>query len=229
MQSKIITQNGHNYISYQKPMLTAGQVHFQSQQFYNELNTRRSIRQFSNQPVPQLVIENIIKTASTAPSGAHRQPWTFCAISNKAIKNQIRIAAEAEEKINYESRMSERWKKDLAHLGTDMHKPFLDDAPWLIAVFKQLHGYDNQGEKLQHYYVNESVGIACGILITAIHKAGLATLTHTPSPMNFLEKILNRPDNERAFLLLPVGYPAQPIIVPQLQRKTLEQMAVFIN
>jgi len=198
-----------------------------SADFYNWIDKRRSVREFSDQRVPKSVIENIIKSASTAPSGAHKQPWTFCAISNKDLKNKIRIAAEAEEKESYEHRMGDRWKNDLAPMATDMHKPFLDIAPWLIVVCKRAFEYKEDGTKHNNYYVNESVGIACGMLITAIHNAGLVTLTHTPSPMKFLTKLLNRPDNERAFLLLPVGYPKEPVYVPDLKRKEVDQIAVF--
>jgi iodotyrosine deiodinase len=165
-------------------------------------------------------------TASSAPSGAHKQPWTFCAISNPELKKSIREAAEKEEYESYHGRMSERWLRDLAPIGTDWHKPFLETAPWLIVVFKKV--YDEQeGEKINNYYVNESVGIACGMLITAIHNAGLVTLTHTPSPMNFLTAILERPSNERPFLLLPIGYPEKETFVPDLQRKSLSEVSEF--
>lgn len=169
----------------------------------------------------------LIQTASTAPSGAHKQPWTFCAVADPDVKRKIREAAEKEEYASYNNRMSERWLQDLAPLGTDWHKPFLETAPWLIVVFKQVHGHVGD-EKVNHYYVNESVGIACGLLISAIHQVGLVTLTHTPSPMNFLSKILNRPEHERPFLLLPVGYPADEVYVPGLQRKSLEEVSLFI-
>lgn len=195
--------------------------------FYDWINKRRSVREFSDKPVPKSAIENLIKAASTAPSGAHKQPWTFCAVSNKELKAEIREAAESEEKTNYERRMSERWKKDLAMLGTDMHKSFLEDAPWLIVAFKRVYEFDKEGEKRSNYYVNESLGIACGFLITAIFDSGLVTLPYTPSPMNFLEKILSRPKNERAYILFPVGYPNESTWVPQLKRKELEEMAVF--
>ncbi len=195
--------------------------------FYKWLNKRRSVREFSSETVPKKVIENIIKSASTASSGAHHQPWTFCAVSNPLIKTKIKVAAEIEEKESYEYRISERWKKDLEYLGTDRYKPFLEDAPWLIVVFKKAYEYDKKGEKRNNYYVNESVGIACGVLISAIHNAGLVTLTHTPSPIDFLAKGLNRPSYERAFLLLPVGYPKDPVYVPDLKRKKLDEISVF--
>lgn len=218
--------NGFKHILYQSKLITEEESRSKSEQFYEWLNTRRSVREYSKNPVPKEVIENIIKSASTAPSGAHKQPWTFCAVSNPELKTKIRLAAEEEERENYESRMTERWLQDLAPLGTDTHKPFLEDAPWLIVVFKRI--YEHEGnEKHNNYYVNESVGIACGMLITAIHNAGLVTLTHTPSPMNFLSKLLNRPSNERAFLLLPIGYAKQPVYVPDIKRKPLNEVAVF--
>jgi nitroreductase len=198
-----------------------------SEVFYQKMDKRRSVREFSSKPVTKNIIENLIKTASTAPSGANKQPWTFCAISNPKIKSEIRKAAEAEEKESYENRMSDSWLKDLAHLGTDMNKPFLETAPWLIVVFKRAFEYGENGKKLNNYYVNESVGLASGMLITAIHNAGLITLTHTPSPMRFLSKILNRPDNERPFLLLPVGYAKVPAYIPDIHRKKLEDIAEF--
>lgn len=218
---------GFKHIKYNHPHLDEGEMIARSHIFYQQLDARRSVRDLSDKHVPKEVIENVIKSASTAPSGAHKQPWTFCAISNQVIKSKIREAAEKEEKISYEGRMSDRWLKDLAPLGTDMNKPFLEKAPWLIIVFKKAYELDSEGIKQNNYYVNESVGIACGMLITAIHNAGLVTLTHTPSPMSFLQDILNRPDNERAFLLLPVGYPEDPVYVPDLKRKTLDEVAVF--
>ncbi len=217
---------GHKHIAYQSRPLT-DDITSTSKSYYEWLDSRRSVRDYSDKPVPKSVIENLIKSASTAPSGAHKQPWTFCAVSNPALKTKIRIAAEKEEKESYESRMSERWKKDLEAMGTDMHKPFLEIAPWLIIVFKQVFELDDDGKKHNNYYVNESVGIACGMLISAIHKAGLVTLTHTPSPMNFLADVLERPKNERAYLLLPVGYPKDPAYVPDIERKGLQEIAVF--
>jgi iodotyrosine deiodinase len=227
MAKKEININGFRHILYQHQPLSENAILQKSQDFYRFLDSRRSIREFSDQPVPREVIENIIKTASTAPSGAHKQPWTFCAISDGELKRKIRMAAEAEEKESYEHRMGDRWKNDLAALATDMNKPFLETAPWLIVVCKRPFDYRTDGSKHNNYYVNESTGIACGMLITAIHNAGLATLTHTPSPMKFLTQILKRPDNERAFLLLPVGYPKEPVYVPDLKRKTLKEVAVF--
>lgn len=218
--------NGYKHVLYQSEVILQKESRIKSSQFYEWLDTRRSVREYSNKPVSKAVIENIIKSASTAPSGAHKQPWTFCAISNTELKSKIRLAAEEEERENYDGRMSGRWLQDLAPLGTDTNKPFIEDAPWIIVVFKRV--YEHEGnEKYNNYYVNESVGIACGMLISAIHNAGLVTLTHTPSPMNFLSKLLERPANERAFLLLPVGYAKQPVYVPDIKRKPLSEVAVF--
>ena len=228
MAEDFILINNHKHIRYENDSNLDGEISLQkSEEFLTQINKRRSIRTFSDKPVSKTIIENIIKSASTAPSGAHKQPWTFCAISNSELKKQIRIAAEEEEKISYESRMSERWKDDLAHLGTDMNKPFLENAPWLIIAFKKVYDLDENGEKHNNYYVNESVGIACGFLIAAIHYAGLATLTHTPSPMNFLEKILNRPKNERAYILFPVGYAHEESFVPDINMKPLQDVSEF--
>lgn len=188
------------------------------------LQKRRSIRNFSDKKIPKQLIETIIKTPLTAPSGANKQPWTFCVIENKEFKRKIREAAEEEELKSYNERMSDEWLKDLKHLGTNASKPFLEKAPYLIVVFKRIYEFDAGGKKHQNYYVNESVGIACGFLISAIQNAGLCTLTHTPSPMRFLEKILKRPDNERAFLLLPVGYPAEKTYVPDIKKKSLNEV-----
>lgn len=218
--------NGYKHILYESELCNEEESIEKSQKFYNWLDSRRSVREYSNKTVPKEVIENIIKAASTAPSGAHKQPWTFCAISNPELKSRIRLAAEVEERKTYAKRMSDRWRKDLAPLGTDTNKPFIEDAPWIIIAFKRVYEHE---EKVKHnnYYVNESIGIACGMLITAIHNAGLVTLTHTPSPMNFLADLLHRPNNERAFLLLPIGYAKQPVYVPDLKRKDLDKVAVF--
>ena len=221
-----ILLNGYKHVLYDSVKLTQDESIKKSKAFYDWLETRRSVREYSSQDIPKEVIENIIKSASTAPSGAHKQPWTFCAVSNPELKHQIRLAAEVEERETYSKRMSERWRKDLAPLGTDTNKPFIDEAPWIIVGFKRVYEHDGD-ERYNNYYVNESIGIASGFLITAIHNAGLVTLTHTPSPMNFLTKMLNRPSNERAYLLLPIGYPKQPAYVPDLDRKPLEEVAVF--
>ncbi|NJM25995.1 MAG: nitroreductase family protein [Bacteroidia bacterium] len=199
----------------------------QSATFYQLMNERRTVREFSNRPVPQEVIHNIIMTASTAPSGAHKQPWTFCVVKDPAIKKVIREEAEKEEYENYHGRMSDEWLEDLRQFQTDWHKPFLEIAPYLIVVFKKAYDLDDRKSKRNNYYVNESVGIACGFLLAAIHQAGLVALTHTPSPMNFLTKILERPENERPFLLIPVGYPAAETYVPDIERKPFDQIARF--
>ena len=197
--------------------------------YYEFMDSRRSVREFSDKPVPREVIEKLIMTASTAPSGAHKQPWTFCVVSNPELKKQIRDAAEKEEYDSYNGRMTPEWLEDLAPLGTDWQKPFLEVAPWLIIVFKKIYDVKEDGSKRNNYYVAESVGIACGFLISAIHEAGLVTLTHTPSPMNFLTKLLNRPANERPYLLLPVGYPAADVQVPDLKRKPLDEVSVWYS
>ncbi len=195
--------------------------------FRVEMDGRRSVRAFSPDPVPRRLIEEAIITASTAPSGAHQQPWTFVAISDPEMKWRIRVAAEAEERRSYESRMSEEWLEALVPLGTDWQKPYLEIAPWLVVLFEQVHGTYPDGTHKKHYYARESVGIAAGMFITAVHHMGLATLTHTPSPMGFLTTILERPRSERPFVLFPVGYPADDATVPDLQRKPLSGVAVF--
>lgn len=218
----------HKFIPFKQKELTEQEQLTNSEDFYHLLNGRRSVRDFSDKPVPKEVIDNIIKAAGTAPSGAHKEPWTFCVISNPALKTEIRAAAEEEEKKSYGGRMSDRWKADLEPLGTTWEKPFIEIAPYIIVVFKRVHE-TVEGEKRNNYYVNESIGIACGMLISAIHNAGLVTLTHTPSPMNFLGKILKRPENERAYLLLPVGFAADDAEVPDLHRKKLNELMVVYN
>lgn len=218
--------NNHQFEPYQYSATSNEQLINNSTLFYEEMNTRRSVRDFSNKEVPIAVIENIIKTASTAPSGAHKQPWTFCVVSNVEIKKKIRIAAEKEEYENYNGRMGDNWLADLAKFDTNWQKPFLETAPYLIVVFKQSYGLKNN-RKEKHYYVNESVGIATGLLISAIHKAGLVTLTHTPSPLNFLSEVLKRPINEKPYLLIPLGYPLDEAKVPVLERKHLDEIVVY--
>jgi len=193
-------------------------------QFYEQLSSRRSVRSFAPTPVKRAVIEQCILTASTAPSGANKQPYTFCIVEDPALRAEIRKQAELEELRNYQERMNAQWLADLEPLGTDHIKPFITDAPFLVVLFKQVYGLDAAGGKHQHYYVNESVGITAGMFIAALHVAGLATLTHTPSPMNFLERILERPENERAYLVLPVGIPADGVLVPDIQRKPKEKI-----
>lgn len=221
--------NGYKHVLFEQEIYDEKEVLKRSTNFYHKMDKRRSVREFDERSVTKEVIDNLIMTASTAPSGAHKQPWTFCAVSNPELKSKIRFAAEKEEVKNYSGRMNKHWINDLKPLGTDMDKSFLEFAPWLIIVFKRIYESDDKGLKQNNYYVNESVGIACGMLITAIHNAGLVTLTHTPSPMNFLARILKRPKNERAFLLLPVGYPKQPVFVPDLERKKLQDVGVFYN
>ncbi|MBI1341436.1 MAG: nitroreductase family protein [Terrimonas sp.] len=221
---KVNDNNPSGFIPYSIKTFTAETMVAKSDAFYHFMDTRRTIRDFSDQPVPMEVIENIIKTASTAPSGAHKQPWTFCIVRDPTIKKQIREAAEIEEQISYSGRMSEEWLQDLAPIGTDWRKPFLEIAPYLIVVFKRSYELEANGHKHQNYYVTESTGLACGFLLAAIHHAGLAALTHTPSPMNFLSKILNRPEHEKPFLLIPVGFPAADCRVPDLHRKAPEEI-----
>jgi len=195
-------------------------------EFFELCNRRRSVREFSDKPVPRELIETVIHTASTAPSGAHKQPWKFVVVDNPRLKHEIRMAAETEERASYEDRMPQVWRDDLAALGTDWHKEFLEIAPYLIVVFKERYRVEANAQK-KNYYVDESVGISCGSLLAAIHNAGLASLTHTPSPMNFLSRILQRPVNEVPYLLIPVGYPAEGAVVPDIQRKSLDQILAY--
>jgi iodotyrosine deiodinase len=196
--------------------------------FHEHMNARRSVRSFSPDPVPREAIELAIATASTAPSGAHRQPWKFVVVDDPSIKREIRIAAEEEERESYEGgRMPPDWLEALAPLGTDWPKPYLEIAPYLVIVFEELWSHDAEGRRRKNYYVKESVGIACGLFIAALHDMGLATLTHTPSPMAFLSKILARPRNEKPFILFPVGYPADDAMVPDIHRKPLDGVAVW--
>lgn len=197
--------------------------------FYTDIDRRRTVRDFSDRPVPRDIIETALKAAGTAPSGANLQPWHFAVVSGPATKRKIRLAAEAEEREFYTHRASEEWLAALQPLGTDDQKPFLEAAPYLIAVFLQKFGELPDGRKVKHYYPAESTGLAAGMLITALHTAGLATLTHTPSPMKFLNEILGRPKSERPFLLLVVGYPADDARVPDIKRKSLEEFASFID
>ena len=191
--------------------------------FYEIVNQRRTIRAFSDKPVPREVIEQVLLAAGTAPSGAHKQPWRFIAVSNAELKHKIRMAAEEVEREFYEKRASDRWLEDLEVFGTSPDKSYMDTVPWLIIVMA-LRTTDDGG---QVYYLNESVGIATGMLLTAAHHAGLATLTHTPSPMNFLREVLDRPEHERPYMVIPMGYPADHCTVPDLQRKSLDEIALF--
>ena len=196
--------------------------------FADDVNRRRTVRHFSERPVPREVIEDCMRAAGTAPSGANKQPWCFVVVGDPAIKKQIREAAEAEEHEFYARRAPAAWLEVLNPLGTDKHKPFLEEAPYLIAVFEQRYGVQPDGSRVKHYYTQESVGLATGILITAIHHAGLVSLTHTPSPMGFLNEVLDRPANERPFLLLVVGYPAKDATVPKITRRPLEEFVLFL-
>ena len=194
--------------------------------FLETLRKRRTVREFSSDPVPDEVIDLAIETAASAPSGANQQPWKFVVVRDPVVKHEIRIAAEKEEYENYNGRMPDEWLRSLAPLQTDWHKEFLEIAPLLIVVFKEDYGIDADGHHVTHYYVNESVGIACGFLLAALNAAGLATLTHTPSPMGFLREILGRPKNEKAYLLVPVGYPAEGCRVPDIKKKALDEVRV---
>jgi len=200
-----------------------GEMLNRSRNFFREMQQRRTVRDFSDRPIPREIIEYILETASSAPSGANKQPWTFCVVSSPEIKSKIREAAEMEEYENYHGRMSDEWLEDLKKFGTNHIKPFLEIAPYLIVVFKKAYDLSPDGEKQKNYYVNESVGLACGFLLAAIHHAGLVSVTHTPDPMNFLHQVLERPENERAFLLIPVGLPAADAQVPVISLKSLDQ------
>jgi nitroreductase len=213
------------FVPYTPARRATGEMALRSASFLAEMAARRSVRDFAPDPVPRALIETAIRTAGTAPSGANRQPWTFVAVDDPDLKQAIRTAAEAEERQNYEGgRFPPEWLAALQPLGTSWEKPFLTTAPWLVVVFRQDHAVDAEGALLKNYYVSESVGIACGFFIAALHRMGLATLTHTPSPMGFLRTILNRPPNEKPYILFPVGFPAPDARVPDIQRKPLEEI-----
>jgi iodotyrosine deiodinase len=209
--------------------LSAGEQRERARAFFDAMRTRRTIRAFSSDPVPIEAIEDAIRVANLAPSGANQQPWRFVVVKDPELKRKIREAAEAEERENYENRFPDEWLEALAPLGTDWHKEFLEIAPYLIVMFRIDYGVDpaRPDKRIKHYYVQESAGIAAGFLIAALHMAGLATLTHTPSPMGFLGRVLDRPPNERPFLLLPVGYPAPDATVPVLAKKTLDEVMIL--
>lgn len=215
-----------SFIPYKPIQVDEDSLEIRISELNKKIQLRRSIRHFSSKSISKESIEGLIKIAGSAPSGAHKQPWTFVAVSDPTIKSKIRMAAEEEEKAFYSERATEEWLKDLAPLGTDWNKEFLEKAPWLIIAFRKSYENSPEGRK-KNYYVQESIGIACGFLITAIHQAGLVTLTHTPSPMGFLSNILDRPENEKPFLLLPVGYPDENAEVPNLERKDLGEISVF--
>lgn len=212
------------FVPYRPPRVPIDEVAQRARAFYEMLDTRRSVRMFSDEPVPRSVIDDIIRAASTAPSGAHRQPWRFVVVGDAATKRAIREAAEAEEAKNYGGRLPPDWLEALAPLGTDENKPYLEVAPWLVVLFEERYGVNPDGSHRKNFYVKESVGIAAGMFVAAVHAAGLATLTHTPSPMAFLAKVLGRPENERPFALFPVGYPAEGCEVPDLERKPLDEV-----
>jgi len=215
-----------NFIQYDYLKFPSDEQLRRARDFFELCNRRRSVRQFSPKPVSRELLESLIRTAGTAPSGANKQPWRFIIVTDTELKRKIRIAAEKEERQNYERRMSQEWLNDLAVLGTDWHKEFLEVAPALIAVFSV--EYEKEGGRIRkNYYVKESVGLAVGFLIVAIHNAGLVSLTHTPSPMHFLQEILNRPPNERPFVLIPVGYPVENVTVPDIERKQLAEISVW--
>lgn len=206
--------------------LSPEEQHQRSVEFLARMRTRRTVRHYATTPVPAELIRNAVAAAATAPSGANQQPWVFAVVRDAQLKRKIREAAEAEERELYERRMSDEWREALAPLGTNWQKPHLEDAPYLIVVFKQAWGYDAAGNRVKHYYVDESVGIAVGMLLASLHLAGLATLTHTPSPMKFLSEILQRPDNERAVMVIAAGYPADDAQVPAITKKPLDEVLI---
>ena len=226
-------RGGYSFIPLDFERVSLQEQFARARAFESRMRARRTVRDFSSQPVPRALIEIALRVASRAPSGANLQPWTFVAVSDPEVKRRIRVAAEAEEKDNYERRFPQEWLEVLAPLETDWHKGFLEVAPWLIVVLRQDYGLargaDGSERKIKHYYVQESVGIACGFLIAALHSMGLASLTHTPSPMGFLARILDRPANEKPFLLLPVGFPAEGARVPDLDKRPLGETAVFVE
>ena len=217
-----------NFIPLEFRHYSEAEMQSRALEFYQDIKRRRTVRDFSDKLVPKEIIENALRAAGTAPNGANLQPWHFVVVSNPDVKKKIRIAAEEEEREFYSGRAPQEWLEALAPLGTDASKPFLETAPYLIAIFAQTYGLLADGRKVKHYYTTESTGIATGFLIAALHHAGLATLTHTPSPMGFLNEILERPSNERPFLLLVVGYPAEGATVPIISKKGLEEIASFI-
>ncbi len=221
-----MSRNEFPTVPYTRERMTAEAMIASARAFRDLLRLRRTVREFSSDPIPDGILELAIEAAASAPSGANMQPWKFVVVTDPALKREIRIAAEKEEHENYHGRMTEEWLRALAPLQTDWHKEFLEIAPALIVVFKEDYGIDIEGSHVTHYYVNESVGIACGFLLAALNAAGLATLTHTPSPMGFLREILGRPKNEKAFLLIPVGYPAEGCRVPDIRKKPLDEVMI---
>ncbi len=219
--------DGGDFAEYESPRYPESEMRDRAAAFHDLMATRRSIRTFSDEAVPRDLIELAIRTAGTAPSGAHQQPWTFVVVGDAETKRRIRLAAEEEERTNYlDGRMPDDWKEEIARLGTSWQKPYLEHAPWIVVLFEQRYGVEPEGARTKHYYVKESVGIAAGMFIAALHNMGLATLTHTPSPMAFLTKLLDRPANERPFILFPVGYPEPDSVVPRLERKGLDDILI---
>jgi nitroreductase len=220
----------HPFVPLEFDRLPIDEMRRRADEFRDRMSRRRSVRMLSDEPVPFDLVERAIRTAGTAPSGAHHQPWRFVVIGDPGTKCAIRAAAEAEERTNYEDgRINEEWRRELEPLGTDWHKEFLEIAPWIVVLFEERYGIAADGAKRHHYYVKESCGIAAGIFITALHQMGLATLTHTPSPMAFLTKLLGRPANERPFVLFPIGYPVDGCLVPDLARKPLDQIMTVVG
>ena len=220
---------GYPFIPHEVRRYSNDEMTTRGDEFYVRMDARRSVRDFTDEPVDRSFIETAIRTASTAPSGAHRQPWTFVMTGDPRIKRKIRIASEEEEKKNYEGgRIPPDWREALAPLGTDSDKSYLETVPWIVVAFEQRYGVAEDGSRAKNYYVKESIGIACGLFIASLHTMGLATLTHTPSPMAFLTRVLGRPENERPFCLFPIGYPAQDCLVPDLTRKPLDQVMVEV-
>jgi nitroreductase len=216
------------FIPYRPPRWPLDEMRRRGRDLLELLRARRSVRSFAPDPVPRDLIETAIEAASTAPSGAHRQPWRFVAVQDPAIKRRIRVAAEREERRSYEGgRMPPEWLEAIAPLGTDWRKPYLETVPWIVVVFEETYGIGPDGSRRKNYYVKESVGIACGLFVVALQAMGLATLTHTPSPMGFLSRLLGRPERERPFILFPIGYAAEGCEVPDLRRKSLDEIAIF--
>lgn len=224
------TRDGYPFVPHSVEPMDEDEQTRRGQAWFELMDSRRSVREFTDRPVGRSLIETAIKTASTAPSGAHRQPWTFVATADPDIKRKIRIAAEDEERENYEGgRIPPDWREALAPLGTDSDKSYLEVVPWIVVVFEQRYGFNDDGSRAKNYYVKESVGLACGLFIASLHTMGLATLTHTPSPMRFLTNVLGRPESERPFCLFPIGYPSDDCHVPDLARKPLDQVMVEVR
>lgn len=215
------------FVPYRPPVLTTEQARERGEACFERFESRRSVRHFSDRPVPRHLVELALRAASTAPSGAHQQPWTFAVVGAPDLKRRIRLAAEAEERRTYHERMTDEWRAALQPLGTDWHKPYLEVVPWLVVLFAQRWGIDAEGKRHTHYYVTESCGIAAGLFIAALHEMGLSTVTHTPSPMTFLSDLLGRPANEKPMTLFPIGYAAADAQVPDLHRKSLDEISVW--